>query len=187
MRYYEMKQNRELLKKCIEEGPCELTQITLPDALADDENPRQPGRSIKETYHNTTLEKLSLIDVEAEAFHMILNGIGNDIYSTQDACPNAKEIWIAIERLQQGESINMQDLKTECNPLALTTATQHYPYNYPQEPQAPKPYKTQTPSPRQTTSTRSHATTRNKGKEIIKAPSPPSELAFEEDNNEEQA
>nr|GEU41760.1 hypothetical protein [Tanacetum cinerariifolium] len=68
MRYYEMKQKEELLKKCIE---------------------------------------------KAEAFHMILNGIGNDIYSTLDACPNAKEIWIAIKCLQQGESINMQDLKTK--------------------------------------------------------------------------
>ncbi|GKD87379.1 hypothetical protein Tco_1358533 [Tanacetum coccineum] len=30
-----------------------------------------------------------------------------------DACPNAKEIWIAIESLQQGESINIQDVKTK--------------------------------------------------------------------------
>ncbi|GKB16010.1 hypothetical protein Tco_0849933, partial [Tanacetum coccineum] len=39
--------------------------------------------------------------------------IGNDIYSTMNACPNAKEIWIAIERLQQRESINIQDVKTK--------------------------------------------------------------------------
>ncbi|GKB06993.1 hypothetical protein Tco_0835226 [Tanacetum coccineum] len=47
-----------------------------------------------------------------EAIHMILSGIRNDIYSTIDACPTAKEIWIAIERLQQGESLNKQDVKT---------------------------------------------------------------------------
>nr|GEV75273.1 hypothetical protein [Tanacetum cinerariifolium] len=29
-----------------------------------------------------------------------------------DACPNACEMWKAIERLKQGESINVQDLKT---------------------------------------------------------------------------
>nr|GEW18330.1 integrase, catalytic region, zinc finger, CCHC-type, peptidase aspartic, catalytic [Tanacetum cinerariifolium] len=45
--------------------------------------------------------------------HMKLNGIGNDIYSTVDACPNAQEMWIAVERLQQGESINIQDVKTK--------------------------------------------------------------------------
>ncbi|GJT64811.1 hypothetical protein Tco_1016291 [Tanacetum coccineum] len=32
-------------------------------------------------------------------------GIDNDIYSTVDACPNAIEMWKAIERLKQGESL----------------------------------------------------------------------------------
>nr|GEW93395.1 hypothetical protein [Tanacetum cinerariifolium] len=39
-------------------------------------------------------------------------GIDNDIYSTVDACPNAREMWKAIERLKQGESVNVQDLET---------------------------------------------------------------------------
>nr|GEU94738.1 hypothetical protein [Tanacetum cinerariifolium] len=38
--------------------------------------------------------------------------IDNDIYSTVDACPNVCEMWKAIERLKQGESINVQDLET---------------------------------------------------------------------------
>nr|GEY87174.1 hypothetical protein [Tanacetum cinerariifolium] len=42
----------------------------------------------------------------------ISEGIDNDIYSTVDACPNACEMWKAIERLKQGESINVQDLET---------------------------------------------------------------------------
>ncbi|GJZ22024.1 retrovirus-related pol polyprotein from transposon TNT 1-94 [Tanacetum coccineum] len=37
----------------------------------------------------------------------------NDIYSTVDACPNACEMWKAIERLKQGKSINVQDLETK--------------------------------------------------------------------------
>ncbi|GJV91617.1 retrovirus-related pol polyprotein from transposon TNT 1-94 [Tanacetum coccineum] len=36
----------------------------------------------------------------------------DDIYSTVDACKTANEMWIAIERLQQGESLNVQDVKT---------------------------------------------------------------------------
>ncbi|GJS43172.1 hypothetical protein Tco_0568215 [Tanacetum coccineum] len=46
------------------------------------------------------------------AVQIILTGIDNDIYSTVDACPNACEMWKAIERLKQGESINVQDLET---------------------------------------------------------------------------
>ncbi|GJW94923.1 hypothetical protein Tco_0174595 [Tanacetum coccineum] len=47
---------------------------------------------------------------EKEAIHMILTGIGDEIYSTVDACNTAHEMWEAIERLQQGESLNIQDV-----------------------------------------------------------------------------
>nr|GEV74859.1 hypothetical protein [Tanacetum cinerariifolium] len=49
---------------------------------------------------------------EKEAIHLILTGIGDEIYSTVDACQTAQEIWEAIETLQQGESLNIQDVKT---------------------------------------------------------------------------
>nr|GEV85733.1 hypothetical protein [Tanacetum cinerariifolium] len=49
---------------------------------------------------------------QKEAIHLILTEIGDDIYSTVDACQTAQEIWEAIERLQQGESLNFQDMKT---------------------------------------------------------------------------
>nr|GEV23975.1 retrovirus-related Pol polyprotein from transposon TNT 1-94 [Tanacetum cinerariifolium] len=52
--------------------------------------------------------KFKLADKEVP----ISEGINNDIYSTVDACPNACEMWKAIERLKQGESINVQDLET---------------------------------------------------------------------------
>ncbi|GKD53353.1 retrovirus-related pol polyprotein from transposon TNT 1-94, partial [Tanacetum coccineum] len=47
------------------------------------------------------------LNAEAEAVQIILTGIDNAIYSTVDACPNACEMWKAIERLKQGESINV--------------------------------------------------------------------------------
>nr|GEZ37920.1 hypothetical protein [Tanacetum cinerariifolium] len=48
---------------------------------------------------------------EKEAIHLILTGIRDEIYSTVDACQTAQEMWEAIERLQQGESFNIQDIK----------------------------------------------------------------------------
>nr|GFD01700.1 hypothetical protein [Tanacetum cinerariifolium] len=59
--------------------------------------------------HNAIMEAGSK---DPEAVQIILTGIDNDIYSTVDACPNACEMWKAIERLKQGESINIQDLET---------------------------------------------------------------------------
>nr|GEY81337.1 Gag-Pol polyprotein [Tanacetum cinerariifolium] len=46
---------------------------------------------------------------EKEAINLILTGIGDEIYSTIDASQTAQEMWKAIERLQQGESLNIQD------------------------------------------------------------------------------
>ncbi|GKD06286.1 hypothetical protein Tco_1181260, partial [Tanacetum coccineum] len=57
-----------------------------------------------ENYKNVSQEIRNQFD--AEAIQVILIGIDNDIYSTVDACPNACEIWKAIERLKQdGESL----------------------------------------------------------------------------------
>ncbi|GKE46596.1 hypothetical protein Tco_1477854, partial [Tanacetum coccineum] len=49
---------------------------------------------------------------EKEAIFLLLTGIGDEIYSTVDACNTINEMWIAIERLQQDESLNVQDVKT---------------------------------------------------------------------------
>ncbi|GJV88295.1 hypothetical protein Tco_1532233 [Tanacetum coccineum] len=60
---------------------------------------------------NMTLRTESFM-IRKEAIHLILTGIGDEIYSTVDACQTAQEMWEAIKRLQQGESLNIQDVKT---------------------------------------------------------------------------
>nr|GEX12790.1 hypothetical protein [Tanacetum cinerariifolium] len=47
-----------------------------------------------------------------QAIHLLLTGIVDEIYSTVDACKIAHEMWEVIERLQQYESLNIQDVKT---------------------------------------------------------------------------
>nr|GEW13291.1 Gag-Pol polyprotein [Tanacetum cinerariifolium] len=65
-----------------------------------------------ETYKNVSQDIRDQLNAKAEVVKIILTGIDNDIYSTVDACPNACEMWKAIERLKQGESINVQYLET---------------------------------------------------------------------------
>nr|GFC19827.1 hypothetical protein [Tanacetum cinerariifolium] len=48
------------------------------------------------TLHNAIMEADS-----KDRPSMLTHGIDNDIYSTVDACPNACEMWKAIERLIQ--------------------------------------------------------------------------------------
>nr|GEZ49060.1 hypothetical protein [Tanacetum cinerariifolium] len=79
---------------------------------ATDDSPAVPEHTTVETPTNMSPENKAHFLAEKEAIHLILTGIGDDIYSTVDACQTTHKIWEAMERLQQGESLNIQDVKT---------------------------------------------------------------------------
>nr|GEW60662.1 retrovirus-related Pol polyprotein from transposon TNT 1-94 [Tanacetum cinerariifolium] len=62
--------------------------------------------------HFLPMQNKAYFLAEKEAIHLIMTGIGDEIYSTVDACKTAQEMWEAFKRLQQGESLNIQDVKT---------------------------------------------------------------------------
>ncbi|GKC13689.1 retrovirus-related pol polyprotein from transposon TNT 1-94 [Tanacetum coccineum] len=74
LRYIDTRPNGDALRKCILEGPYQPTTVTI-----------------------------LVVPVQKPLQRIILTGIDNDIYSTVDACPNACEMWKAIERLKQAE------------------------------------------------------------------------------------
>nr|GEU70001.1 ribonuclease H-like domain-containing protein [Tanacetum cinerariifolium] len=110
-RYIDTKPNRELIHYCLENPPYKLGWNNK-HVLNSKGNPTTATERVFETYKNVEQEIRDQLNAEAEAVQIILTGIDNDIYSTVDACPNACEMWKAIERLKQGESINVQDLET---------------------------------------------------------------------------
>nr|GEU95448.1 hypothetical protein [Tanacetum cinerariifolium] len=124
---------------------------------------------VNETYKNVSQDIRDQLNAKAEAVQIILTGIDNDIYSTVDACPNACEMWKAIERLKHGESINheVNEIRAEkiariANPLALVALQQ--PVYHPQT--HPTHYT-------HNSSTRSQqATARNRGKATVNTPQP---------------
>ncbi|GJV32792.1 hypothetical protein Tco_1393192 [Tanacetum coccineum] len=92
LRYVNTKSNKQELRKCIFDGPYVMTEITVPAKPATTIEEAVPAHNVPKTYKNTTPEKHADFDFEAEAIHMILSGIGDDIYSTIDACTTAKDI-----------------------------------------------------------------------------------------------
>ncbi|GJU97448.1 hypothetical protein Tco_1326719 [Tanacetum coccineum] len=112
MRYIDTRPNKKELNQYIYDGPYVMTEILVLEKLATATEDAVPAHTITETYKNTSPKKLAYFDVEAKAIHLILTRIGDVIYSTVDACTTAKEMWKAIERLQHGESLNKQDVKT---------------------------------------------------------------------------
>nr|GFD22496.1 hypothetical protein [Tanacetum cinerariifolium] len=110
-RYIDTKPNQKLIHYCLTNPPYELGWKEK--AILDSERtPTTATERVFETYKNVKQEIRDQLNAEAEAIQIILTGINNDIYSTVDACLNVCEMWKAIERLKQGESINVQDLET---------------------------------------------------------------------------
>ncbi|GJT91680.1 hypothetical protein Tco_1080525 [Tanacetum coccineum] len=103
LRYIDTRPNGDALRKCILTGPYTPTMVTTPAVPATENSPEIPEKTSVETVLNMTPENKAHYESEKEAIHLILTGIGDEIYSTVDACQTAQEMWEAIERLQQAE------------------------------------------------------------------------------------
>nr|GFA67584.1 hypothetical protein [Tanacetum cinerariifolium] len=90
--------NDEALRKCILRGPYKLTTVLVQAVKATDDSLAVPEHTTVETPMNMSPENKAHFLKEKEAIHLILTGIGDDIYSTVDACQTAQEMWEAIER-----------------------------------------------------------------------------------------
>nr|GEX02541.1 copia protein [Tanacetum cinerariifolium] len=99
----------EALRKCILSGPYKPTTILVHVVEATDNSLAVAEHATVETPANMSPENKAHFLEKKEAIHLILTRFRDDIYSTVDACQTAREIWEAIERLQQGESPNIQD------------------------------------------------------------------------------
>ncbi|GJX48517.1 hypothetical protein Tco_0273707 [Tanacetum coccineum] len=78
-------------------GPYTPTIVTTPAVPATEDSPAVPEQTTVETVMNMTPENRAHFESEKEAIHLILTGIGDEIYSTVDACQTAQEMWEAIE------------------------------------------------------------------------------------------
>ncbi|GJZ29948.1 hypothetical protein Tco_0574995 [Tanacetum coccineum] len=110
-RYIDIKPSNELIHYCLQNPPYKFKWAERKIPVVEGSLKSTTKRYI-ENYKNISQEIRNQLDAEAEVVQVILIRIDNDIYSTVDACPNACEMWKAIERLKQGESINVQDLET---------------------------------------------------------------------------
>nr|GEY02177.1 retrovirus-related Pol polyprotein from transposon TNT 1-94 [Tanacetum cinerariifolium] len=80
-----------------------------------------PENATVETPMNMSPENKAHFLAEKEAIHLILTGIGDDIYSTVDACQTAQEMWEAIERSHRSQAPSSKPFI----PTRSHTATRH--------------------------------------------------------------
>nr|GFC65382.1 hypothetical protein [Tanacetum cinerariifolium] len=96
LRYIDTRENGKALRKCILRGHYKPTTVLVQDVDATDDSPAIPEHTTIETPINMTLENKAHFKAEKEEIHLILTGIGYEIYSTVDACQIAQEMWEAI-------------------------------------------------------------------------------------------
>nr|GEZ13400.1 hypothetical protein [Tanacetum cinerariifolium] len=97
--------SRDPLRKCIRSGPYKPTTVLVQAVTGTNDSPAIPEHTTVETPMNMSLANRAHFEAEKEAIHLILTGIGDELYSTVDACQTAQEMWEPIERLQQGKEI----------------------------------------------------------------------------------
>ncbi|GJR88956.1 integrase, catalytic region, zinc finger, CCHC-type containing protein [Tanacetum coccineum] len=104
-RYIDTKPNNELIHYCLQNPPYKFkwAERTIPVLEGSSETTIE---GYMENYKNVSQDIRNQLYTEAEAVQIIITRIDNDIYSTVDACPNACEMWKAIERPQQGATGN---------------------------------------------------------------------------------
>nr|GEW10867.1 ubiquitin-conjugating enzyme E2 7 [Tanacetum cinerariifolium] len=88
LRYVNTRPNGEALRKCILSSPYKPATVLVQAVEATVDSSAIPEHTTVETPMN----------MSPEAIHLILIGIGDEIYSTVDAFQTAQEIWEAIER-----------------------------------------------------------------------------------------
>ncbi|GJV89421.1 integrase, catalytic region, zinc finger, CCHC-type containing protein [Tanacetum coccineum] len=108
-RYIDTKHNNELIQYCLQNPPYKFkwTEKIVP---VTEGSSKTTTEGYMENYKNVSQDIRKQLDVEAktQAVRIILTRIDNDIYSTVDACPNACEMWKAIERLKQDDEMSKE-------------------------------------------------------------------------------
>ncbi|GKA10130.1 retrovirus-related pol polyprotein from transposon TNT 1-94 [Tanacetum coccineum] len=111
LRYIDTRPNGDALRKCILTGPYIPTMVTTPAVPATEDSPEVPAKTSVETVLNMTPENKAHYESEKEAIHLILTGIGDEIYSTVDACQTAQEMWEAIERFTTRNNLTVATMQ----------------------------------------------------------------------------
>ncbi|GJS45658.1 retrovirus-related pol polyprotein from transposon TNT 1-94 [Tanacetum coccineum] len=224
LQYIDIIPNGDALRKCILEGPYTPSIVIIPAVPATDNSLAVPERTTTTHEMWEAIERLqqgeslNIHDVKTnliwefgqftshdgetiESYYTRFYKMMNEMIRNNLTVATMQVNVQFLQQLQPGWSrfvtivkqqhkldevseLRAERIAKNANPLALVAIAQPY-----QDPyyQTSKSHKSSAPTSKASLPTRSHATTRHKGKEIAKPITPPSELAFEEDSDLEQA
>ncbi|GJT56447.1 integrase, catalytic region, zinc finger, CCHC-type containing protein [Tanacetum coccineum] len=158
-----------------------ITTLVVP---ATEDSPAVPEQTTVETVMNMTPKNRAHFESEKEAIHLILTGIGDEKLYLNCCCCQATLRNVGTIESSTVNELHAERMAKNANPLALVATARKL-----QDPyyQSSKSHKSYAPTSKALLPTRSHATTRYKGKEIAKPITPLSESTSKEDSDPEQA
>nr|GEV08007.1 integrase, catalytic region, zinc finger, CCHC-type, peptidase aspartic, catalytic [Tanacetum cinerariifolium] len=160
LRYIDTRPNGDALRKCILEVPYTPFTVVVPAVPATDNS--------LAIFEHTTSRFVTIVKQQHKLDEVSYHKLFDILKQYQ------KEV----------NELRAERISMNAKPLALVATAQpnQDPYY-----QTPKPHKPYAQTSKASIPTRSHATTRNKGKKKAKPNTPPSELDYEEDSDPEQA
>nr|GEV55184.1 hypothetical protein [Tanacetum cinerariifolium] len=163
LRYIDTRPNGDALRKCILNGPYIPTTVVVQAVATTDDSPAVPEHTIPEWSRFVTIFKQQH-KLDEVSYHKLFD--------------------IPKQYHKEVNELRAERLARNANPLALVATAQvnQDPYY-----QTSKSHKLYASSSKPSIPTRSHITTRSKGKEIAKPITPPSKSASEEDSDPELA
>nr|GEZ18546.1 hypothetical protein [Tanacetum cinerariifolium] len=177
------KPNGEALRKCILSGPYKPTTVLVQAVDATDDSPAIPEHTTMKYTRllmlAKQLRKCRKLSKEWSRFVTIVKQ-----QHKLDEVSYHKLFDILKKYQKEVNELCAERLARNANPLALVATAQanQDPYY-----QTSKSHKSHAPSSKPSILTKSHTTTKHKGKEIAKPIAPPFEIASEEDSDPEQA
>nr|GEU83099.1 hypothetical protein [Tanacetum cinerariifolium] len=169
LRYIDTRPNGDALRKCILSGPYKPIPVLVQAAAATDDSPLRKYGKLSKGYNKPEWSRFVTIvkqqhKLDEVSYHKLFD--------------------ILKQYQKEVNELHAKRLARNANPLALVATTQANQHSYYQ---TSKSHKSYAPSSKPLIPTKSHKTTRHKGKAIAKPITPPSETAFEEDSDPEQA
>ncbi|GJY82193.1 retrovirus-related pol polyprotein from transposon TNT 1-94 [Tanacetum coccineum] len=161
LRHIDTRTNGDALRKCILEGPYQLTTVTIPAGPVTDDSPAALEQTAVETLLNMSSERLTpLITNSGKRKTNFILAI------------DTSELW----QIKSTQLLMLARQLMTCT-IAIATLPEDPYFNTMHQ----NHHKSYAPTSKQSSSTRSNATTKLKGKEIAKPITTPFESASEED------
>ncbi|GJX97664.1 hypothetical protein Tco_0353462 [Tanacetum coccineum] len=164
LRYIDTRPNGDALRNCILKGPYTPTIVTTPVVPTIENSPAVPEQTTVETLKKCGKPSKGYNKLDEVSYHKLFD--------------------ILKQYQKEVNELRAERMAKNANPLALVATAQTLQDTYYQ---SSKSHKSYAPTSKASLPTRSHATTRYKGKEIAKPITPPSESASEEDSDPEQS